>query len=357
MCTDRQCKSNEFQCKSTGKCILDLFVCDHQKECEDGSDEEYDMCEATYPICSKFEFTCRNYRCVPRTFICDHIDHCKDGSDEEECSTTVVIHPNETSEANPTLTTPQSSNKCNRNQFHCAMNGECINAMFRCDGHEDCADGSDEEKCTFKDCSSDEFLCAYGSCLQRRWVCDGENDCFDGSDERNCTTDDDTIIDVDHSVNSEQSSCPRHWYKCDNGQCIPYQFYCDGNADCQGGDDEASCINIVSANQNNQTNRPQLNSACGEDKFMCYKTNQCILAIYMCDGDMDCEMGEDELNCKSSARQKCPDNQFTCFFSNMCVPLKQVCNGHTDCLDGSDEMNCENARYRQNSMCLGEFVL
>ena len=35
---------------------------------------------------------------------------------------------------------------CGINEFTCA-NGNCIDAMFECDGGSDCSDGSDESNC------------------------------------------------------------------------------------------------------------------------------------------------------------------------------------------------------------------
>lgn len=35
-----ECGKNEFRCKSTGRCLLDIWKCDKESDCEDNSDEE-----------------------------------------------------------------------------------------------------------------------------------------------------------------------------------------------------------------------------------------------------------------------------------------------------------------------------
>ena len=63
--------------------------------------------------------------------------------------------------------------------FTCA-DGEATFAWFeKCDGTDDCDDGSDEAGCPM-------FTCTSGEKVLARWKCDGYKDCDDGSDEAGC---------------------------------------------------------------------------------------------------------------------------------------------------------------------------
>ncbi|ELU16942.1 hypothetical protein CAPTEDRAFT_143359 [Capitella teleta] len=71
---------------------------------------------------------------------------------------------------------------CTSEQFKCA-NGRCITNAYRCNGNNDCRDGSDEV--TYA-CTSEQFKCANGRCITNAYRCNGNNDCRDGSDEVTC---------------------------------------------------------------------------------------------------------------------------------------------------------------------------
>lgn len=105
------------------------FVCDEERDCEDGSDEA----DCPAPTCNPKMFQCNNSICIPKLWACDADPDCPDGSDEwpQNCGG---------------LSGLKAASPCTPQEFHCGS-GECIHAQWRCDGGFDCQDRSDEDHC------------------------------------------------------------------------------------------------------------------------------------------------------------------------------------------------------------------
>jgi hypothetical protein len=65
-----------------------------------------------------------------------------------------------------------------QDNFTC-RNGDTVASSNRCDGAQDCSDGSDEIDCA-------TFSCQNGDRVLVRYRCNGNQDCGDGSDEAGC---------------------------------------------------------------------------------------------------------------------------------------------------------------------------
>uniref|UniRef100_A0A3Q3APP2 Si:dkey-88l16.3 n=1 Tax=Kryptolebias marmoratus TaxID=37003 RepID=A0A3Q3APP2_KRYMA len=314
------CKEGQFQCAHGKMCIPESEVCDGKPQCRDQSDER-DCWEQT----KSCEHRCADgKRCIPKKFICDGEQDCLDGSDEVGCgnffpfpdfSLATTMFP-------PITSTPA----CCRTGFKLCKDGmECVMYSHVCDGEPDCQDGSDEEGC-----ESHEFQCSHGKkCVPQEQVCDGRNDCQDGSDEKSC------------SVPSEGCHL-----RCDNKtRCVPQTFLCDGESDCADG-------NFSDFELNEQLPKHQVlifgssspgSVACAKNQYRC-ASGHCVSEAFKCDGYPDCRDHSDEMYCPRPPR--CPPEkyQFQCGDSSQCIPLSWRCDGKEDCSNGIDEDKCSHRK-------------
>ncbi|PIK43654.1 putative low-density lipoprotein receptor-related protein 4-like [Apostichopus japonicus] len=125
------------------------------------------------PSCSSGEFMCSDgTACITTSwsFVCDNDRDCQDGSDEQGCAAEVP------------------GQNCGENLFQCT-NGDCIHEAWQCDGKDDCSDGSDENEINCsrqgEECADTEFTCMHGACIPSSQVNDGIAQCVDGDDEMN----------------------------------------------------------------------------------------------------------------------------------------------------------------------------
>uniref|UniRef100_A0AC35U3P2 EGF-like domain-containing protein n=1 Tax=Rhabditophanes sp. KR3021 TaxID=114890 RepID=A0AC35U3P2_9BILA len=372
----RNCTAEQFKCTS-GQCIQKSFECDNEADCLDGSDENN---ECANRDCPKGWTRCAtSYRCIPDWAICSDTsaDHCRDGNADQKCPACDPV-----------------------GEFKCADSNKCIPQRWKCDGEADCADMSDEldPSCggTSRPCSESEFRCDNGKCIPDSKVCDGSINCPTGIDEDNCSNktcregfkkcDDGTCFHeskfcnrrkdcADFSDENERNchnvtrrACSQYEFECGDGTCISNKYKCDGDRECQDGQDEAYelcgaqeclpplrfrcahskvCLNVLQlCNGVNDCGPTDMSdehlnmcsSFTGEDECSS-GDGTCISNKYKCDGDRECQDGQDEAYELCGAQECLPPLRFRCAHSKVCLNVLQLCNGVNDCgpTDMSDE--------------------
>ncbi|CAO2588392.1 Low-density lipoprotein receptor-related protein 8, partial [Lemmus lemmus] len=244
--------------------------------------------------CADSDFTCDNGHCIPERWKCDGEEECPDGSDESKATCCDAV--------------------CAPHEFQCS-NRSCLASVFVCDGDDDCGDGSDERGCSDPACPPREFRCGGGgTCIPERWVCDGQFDCEDRSDEAA-----ELCGRAGQETTATPAACaPTAQFTCRSGECIHLGWRCDGDRDCKDKSDEADCSP----------------GPCNENEFQC-GDGTCVLAIKRCNQEHDCPDGSDEAGCLQESTCEGP-RRFQCK-SGECVDGGKVCDGQRDCRDWSDE--------------------
>ncbi|CAF3923753.1 unnamed protein product [Rotaria sordida] len=149
-------------------------------------------------------------------------------------------------------------------------------------------------------------------CLDWREICNGRRDCLNGD-----------IDEPKYCVEFEANECTDNEYRCRNGQCIPREFFGDGDPDCSDGTDDmidydSYCAYDPSSRCEDHTCPRRSEFACGD--------GQCI-DRYLFDFSKDLPL----------SLKNFTEWDDLCEQSRLCVSKHRLLDGNKDCWDNSDE--------------------
>ncbi|XP_009473163.1 PREDICTED: prolow-density lipoprotein receptor-related protein 1-like [Nipponia nippon] len=282
------CPRTHVPCRDGTECVAQEYMCDGEKDCADGSDEDgcAQLCD------TPGAFHCASGAvCVGAGERCDGVPQCPDASDETGCWS-------------PTQ-------EC---ALRCDAATRCVPESWLCDGHADCLDHTDEQGCgetlalVLKKCGPAEFSCRSGQCVALALRCDGDRDCRDGSDEEGCAVPRPLLCRMG------EVACPH------SGECVPEAWRCDSAADCGDGTDEQGCH--------------QEEGLCGDRQWGCSHGHKCIPDVWRCDGENDCTDGSDEAGCYRLA-----EDGLSCMDIDECTEWGEEACSQT-CLNAPGSYSC-----------------
>ena len=237
------------------------------------------------------------------------------------------------------------------------------------------------------------YRCEDGSIIADVLVCNGKTDCKNSEDEQNCSACswDNTLLLL--------CDCKMFYYQCDSGQCIHYDHMCDSVLDCPDGDDEEFCHDtkvfpqfggklIKASYITDLCDPPSGDMLMCRTKLQCYDSSHiclydhsdgvmaycedgshmgwgslcsyiecrkhykclesyCIPTRKVCDGVIDCSVGDGETGCEIYS---CPGHM-RCHGATYCVPPHEVCDGISHCPQQEDEKYCQ--KCPQGCQCKG----
>ncbi|CAF4427039.1 unnamed protein product, partial [Rotaria sp. Silwood2] len=302
-----------FTCPNTSDCISLRRVNDGYADCLYAEDEK----NSVYTMTEPFRYRCQTgsspVQYISFQQLGNEVNECTDGSDE-------------------------ISSELSWSSLDCRVDDSFACWVFRgdgiienrikdvrlsfhlyCDTVWDTMDGRDERDCSKWVCARGTYQCNRTSqCIKRTYLCDGEFDCDDGEDELNCPRRSQEWPSEFVCHKSNEHFCITSQYLQDrilNRPCISYTNVGDGKIDCLGGQDER---NVFSCSDHTMLG----------NRFLCDNQTKCLNYTTLCNGVFDCSDRTDEYICFCQYEQ-CIKEQLACSDTNSCENGR--CNAKSNC--------------------------
>ncbi|CAB4066343.1 unnamed protein product [Lepeophtheirus salmonis] len=358
-----KCKKTEYICDD-GSCINFAKRCNGVYNCADKSDEAFcpSQCNST------IEFACNDGKCIDKALLCDGTPHCHDSTDEISCKSSNNCDGDDEWKC-------LSGDVCIDKRKRCDGYPDCHDLsdedIDQCP-ERDCVfamdtqivwDGSDEVDCLSVVCQYWQFKCLLdGVCVDSRRKCDGYNDCNDGSDETNFKLFSNVILDC-NVVNPSgkwtyEGQNGRLGTAFKNGSLLIRNFQKEdvGYYTCaSSGGNEVSSVYVV-------LDASSCKKECKDDEFaqrVCGSNGLIYSSL--------CDLTKASCNLKIKIRpvamskcnrlttSKCAIDERECVNpSGKCIKETSFCDGIPDCEDKGDEKFC--FRKDMKSVIIGKNI-
>uniref|UniRef100_A0A0K0CXX2 I-set domain-containing protein n=1 Tax=Angiostrongylus cantonensis TaxID=6313 RepID=A0A0K0CXX2_ANGCA len=222
-------------------------------------------------------------------------------------------------------------------------------------------------------CSPTEFRCSNGTCISVNLRCDGKQDCEDGSDERieygmktHCRgsiviyqqnrivyapsgavallsaiideipKDHQVLWSRNNNVIGEGALTTSSDVRFTVYSVSPEYFLRIENVSIADEGEYTITVSGMGVNATYEVRKPleifRVSEECPENERLC-RSGHCLAVSQFCNRVVECPDGDDEDNCTSD----CSPSEFRCKHTNSCVPSVVRCDGWNDCHDSSDE--------------------
>ncbi|CAF3609736.1 unnamed protein product [Rotaria sp. Silwood1] len=234
----------------------------------------------------------------------------------------------------------------NPNLFYCEYTLTCFSKHRLVDSVHDCLDPDDEEEpCSMNDtyrfhCTSESDKCISPFCIR-----DLHDDCMGGEDEiagTNVRKNSRSYIPfqilcdgfTEFTINTDDTVIETDETNCDLWPCDNQYTRCNIYLNCPNGLDEAHC---------EWTACPPLHLPCVEPIS---KNITCLPLTLANDNITHCLGASDERHmCRIDGAESFPDTRYKCWNEtglHPCVSVDSLCDGEEDCEFGDDEQFCQN---------------